>query len=172
MTTNTQNANANQVRSLRDMLVPALLFYVVMTAMFVGLDAFMDKPTSMNLPFMPFLVSMVSFTSDARRARDWRNGTKVVAVLTAVAMLLAFIYQLAVGEVNLLGVGIYPATAILLLAITWVIRAIGKTAPFQFLGRHLARFGASKWVQRTAAVIVLAGGLAITVYAYWLNHGS
>ncbi|MDW2178507.1 nitrite reductase, partial [Vibrio sp. 1637] len=26
--------------------------------------------------------------------------------------------------------------------------------------------------QRTAAVIVLAGGLAITVYAYWLNHGS
>ncbi|ECU4790399.1 nitrite reductase, partial [Salmonella enterica subsp. enterica serovar Dublin] len=60
MTTNTQNANANQVRSLRDMLVPALLFYVVMTAMFVGLDAFMDKPTSMNLPFMPFLVSMVS----------------------------------------------------------------------------------------------------------------
>ncbi|HGT3428573.1 TPA: nitrite reductase, partial [Klebsiella pneumoniae] len=49
MTTNTQNANANQVRSLRDMLVPALLFYVVMTAMFVGLDAFMDKPTSMNL---------------------------------------------------------------------------------------------------------------------------
>ncbi|EJL8159370.1 nitrite reductase, partial [Salmonella enterica] len=25
MTTNTQNANANQVRSLRDMLVPALL---------------------------------------------------------------------------------------------------------------------------------------------------
>ena len=25
---------------------------------------------------------------------------------------------------------------------------------------------------RTAAVIVLAGGLAITVYAYWLNHGS
>ncbi len=145
MTTNTQNANANQVRSLRDMLVPALLFYVVMTAMFVGLDAFMDKPTSMNLPFMPFLVSMVSFTSDARRAWDWRNGTKVVAVLTAVAMLLA---------------------------ITWVIRAIGKTAPFQFLGRHLARFGASKWVQRTAAVIVLAGGLAITVYAYWLNHGS
>ncbi len=88
MTTNTQNANANQVRSLRDMLVPALLFYVVMTAMFVGLDAFMDKPTSMNLPFMPFLVSMVSFTSDARRAWDWRNGTKVVAVLTAVAMLL------------------------------------------------------------------------------------
>ncbi|HBQ8720297.1 TPA: nitrite reductase, partial [Klebsiella pneumoniae] len=79
MTTNTQNANANQVRSLRDMLVPALLFYVVMTAMFVGLDAFMDKPTSMNLPFMPFLVSMVSFTSDARRAWDWRNGTKVVA---------------------------------------------------------------------------------------------
>lgn len=134
MTTNTQNANANQVRSLRDMLVPALLFYVVMTAMFVGLDAFMDKPTSMNLPFMPFLVSMVSFTSDARRAWDWRNGTKVVAVLTAVAMLLAFIYQLAVGEVNLLGVGIYPATAILLLAITWVIRAIGKTAPFQFWG--------------------------------------
>ncbi len=61
---------------------------------------------------------MVSFTSDARRAWDWRNGTKVVAVLTAVAMLLAFIYQLAVGEVNLLGVGIYPATAILLLAIT------------------------------------------------------
>lgn len=118
MTTNTQNANANRVRSLRDMLVPALLFYVVMTAMFVGLDAFMDKPTSMNLPFMPFLVSMVSFTSDARRAWDWRNGTKVVAVLTAVAMLLAFIYQLAVGEVNLLGVGIYPATAILLLAIT------------------------------------------------------
>lgn len=159
MTTNTQNANANQVRSLRDMLVPALLFYVVMTAMFVGLDAFMDKPTSMNLPFMPFLVSMVSFTSDARRAWDWRNGTKVVAVLTAVAMLLAFIYQLAVGEMNLLGVGIYPATAILLLAISWVIRAIGKTAPFQFLGRHLARFGASKWVQRTAAVIVLAGGL-------------
>lgn len=159
MTTNTQNANANQVRSLRDMLVPALLFYVVMTAMFVGLDAFMDKPTSMNLPFMPFLVSMVSFTSDARRAWDWRNGTKVVAVLTAVAMLLAFIYQLAVGEMNLLGVGIYPATAILLLAITWVIRAIGKTAPFQFLGRHLARFGASKWVQRTAAVIVLAGAL-------------
>lgn len=131
MTTNTQNANANQVRSLRDMLVPALLFYVVMTAMFVGLDAFMDKPTSMNLPFMPFLVSMVSFTSDARRAWDWRNGTKVVAVLTAVAMLLAFIYQLAVGEMNLLGVGIYPATAILLLAISWVIRAIGKTAPFQ-----------------------------------------
>ncbi|WP_420135930.1 nitrite reductase [Salmonella enterica] len=159
MTTNTQNANANQVRSLRDMLVPALLFYVVMTAMFVGLDAFMDKPTSMNLPFMPFLVSMVSFTSDARRAWDWRNGTKVVAVLTAVAMLLAFIYQLAVGEMNLLGVGIYPATAILLLAISWVIRAIGKTAPFQFLGRHLARFGASKWVQRTAAVIVLAGAL-------------
>ncbi len=118
MTTNTQNANANQVRSLRDMLVPALLFYVVMTAMFVGLDAFMDKPTSMNLPFMPFLVSMVSFTSDARRAWDWRNGTKVVAVLTAVAMLLAFIYQLAVGEMNLLGVGIYPATAILLLAIS------------------------------------------------------
>lgn len=153
------------------MLVPALLFYVVMTAMFVGLDAFMDKPTSMNLPFMPFLVSMVSFTSDARRAWDWRNGTKVVAVLTAVAMLLAFIYQLAVGEVNLLGVGIYPATAILLLAITRVIRAIGKTAPFQFPG-DTARFGASKWVQRTAAVIVLAGGLAITVYAYWLNHGS
>lgn len=53
-----------------------------------------------------------------------------------------------------------------------MIRSIGKTAPFQFLGRHLARFGASKWVQRTAAVIVLAGGLAITVYAYWLNHGS
>lgn len=105
------------------MFVPALLFYVVMTAMFVGLDAFMDKPTSMNLPFMPFLVSMVSFTSDARRAWDWRNGTKVVAVLTAVAMLLAFIYQLAVGEMNLLGL-VYPATAILLLAITWVIRAI------------------------------------------------
>ncbi|EPN1048713.1 hypothetical protein ACTU0R_002776 [Proteus mirabilis] len=104
MTTNTQNANANQVRSLRDMLVPALLFYVVMTAMFVGLDAFMDKPTSMNLPFMPFLVSMVSFTSDARRAWDWRNGTKVVAVLTAVTMLLAFIYQLAVGEMNLLAI--------------------------------------------------------------------
>ncbi len=37
-----------------------------MTAMFVGLDAFIDKPTSMNLPFMPFLVSMVSFTSDVR----------------------------------------------------------------------------------------------------------
>ncbi|MCK0307287.1 nitrite reductase, partial [Salmonella enterica] len=63
-------------------------------------------------------------------------------------------------------------TAFLLLAITWVIRAIGKTAPFQFLGRHLARIGASKWVQRTVAVMVLAGGLAITVYAYWLNHGS
>ena len=172
MTTNTQNANTNRDMSLRNMLVPALLFYVMMTAMFLGLDAFMDQTTSMNLPFMPFLVSMVSFTSDARRAWDWRSGTKVVAVLTTVAMLLAFIYQLAVGEMNLLGVGIYPATAILLLAITWVIRAIGKTAPFQFLGRHLARFGASKWVQRTAAVIVLAGGLAITVYAYWLSHGS
>ncbi|EKO3572669.1 nitrite reductase [Vibrio metschnikovii] len=172
MTTNTENANTNQVKSLRDMLVPALLFYVVMTSMFVGLDAFMDKPTSMNLPFMPFLISMVSFTSDARRAWDWRNAIKVVAVLTAVAMLFAFIYQLAVGEMNLLGIGIYPATALLMLAVTWIIRSIGKTAPFQFLGRLLARIGASKWVQRTAAVIVLAGGLAITFYAYWLNHGS
>ncbi|MFH7094786.1 nitrite reductase, partial [Klebsiella pneumoniae] len=33
-------------------------------------------------------------------------------------------------------------------------------------------FGASKWGQRTAEVVVLAGGLAITIYAYWLNHGS
>jgi hypothetical protein len=172
MTTNNENANTNQVKSLRDMLVPALLFYVVMTSMFVGLDAFMDKPTSMNLPFMPFLISMVSFTSDARRAWDWRNAIKVVAVLTAVAMLFAFIYQLAVGEMNLLGIGVYPATALLMLVVTWTIRSIGKTAPFQFLGRLLARFGASKWVQRTAAVIVLAGGLSITVYAYWLNHGS
>ncbi len=172
MTTNTQNANTNRDMSLRNMLVPALLFYVMMTAMFLGLDAFMDQTTSMNLPFMPFLVSMVSFTSDARRAWDWRNGTKVVAVLTAVAMLLAFIYQLAVGEMNLLGIGVYPATALLMLVVTWIIRSIGKTAPFLFLGGHLARFGASKWVQRTAAVIVLAGGLAITVYAYWLNHGS
>lgn len=168
----TQNANINQVKSLRNMLVPALLFYVVMTAMFLGLDAFMDKSTSMNLPFMPFLVSMVCFTSDARRAWDWRNGIKVVAVLTAVAMLFAFIYQLAFGEINLFGVGIYPATAFLLLAITWGIRAIRKTAPVQSLGRPLARFGASKWVQRTVAVIVLAWGLAITVYAYCLNHGS
>ncbi len=133
MTTNTQNANANRVRSLRDMLVPALLFYVVMTAMFVGLDAFMDKPTSMNLPFMPFLVSMVSFTSDARRAWDWRNGTKVVAVLTAVAMLLAFIYQLAVGEVNLLGL-VYTRPQPSFCWQSPVIRAIGKTAPFQFPG--------------------------------------
>ncbi|MBW3762765.1 nitrite reductase [Aeromonas veronii] len=172
MMSKTQNANTNQVKSLRNMLVPALLFYVVMTAMFLGLDAFMDKSTSMNLPFMPFLVSMVCFTSDARRAWDWRNGIKVVAVLTAVAMLFAFIYQLAVGEVNLFGVGIYPATAFLLLAITWGIRAISKTAPVQSLGRPLARFGASKWVQRTVAVIVLAWGLAITVYAYCLNHGS
>lgn len=172
MTTNTQNANTNQIKSLRDMLVPALLFYVVMTAMFVGLDAFMDKPTSMNLPFMPFLISMVSFAHDARRAWDWRNEIKVVAVLTAVAMSLAFIYQLVVGEMNLFGISIYPVTALLVLVITWGIRAIGKTAPFQFLGRHLERFGASKWVQRTAALIVFAGGLAITVYAYWLNHGG
>ncbi len=43
------NANANQVRSLRDMLVPALLFYVVMTAMFVWvLTHSWIKPTSMN----------------------------------------------------------------------------------------------------------------------------
>ena len=172
MTTNTQNANTNRDMSLRNMLVPALLFYVMMTAMFLGLDAFMDQTTSMNLPFMPFLISMVCFTSDARRAWDWRNGIKVVAVLTVVAMLFAFAYQLAVGKVSLFGVGIYPVTAFLLLAITWVIRAIGKTAPFQFLGRHLARIGASKWVQRTVAVMVLAGGLAITVYAYWLNQGS
>nr|QHU23978.1 nitrite reductase [Klebsiella oxytoca]WNL65601.1 nitrite reductase [Klebsiella oxytoca] len=172
MTTNTQNANTNRDMSLRNMLVPALLFYVMMTAMFLGLDAFMDQTTSMNLPFMPFLVSMVCFTSDARRAWDWRNGLKVVVVLTVVAMLFAFAYQLAVGKVSLFGVGIYPVTAFLLLAITWVIRAIGKTAPFQFLGRRLARIGASKWVQRTVAVMVLAGGLAITVYAYWLNQGS
>ncbi|MBC8951296.1 nitrite reductase [Xenorhabdus sp. TS4] len=158
MTTNTQNVNANQEKSFRDMLIPALLFYVVMTGMFVGFDAFMDKPASMNLPFMPFFVSMVSFTSDARREWGWRNGIKVVAVVTTVAMLFAFIYQIVVGEMNLFGVGIYPASALLLLAIIWVIRSIGKTAPFQFLGRHLARFGASKWVQRTAAVIVLAGG--------------
>ena len=70
MTTNTQNANTNRDMSLRNMLVPALLFYVMMTAMFLGLDAFMDQTTSMNLPFMPFLVSMVCFTSDARRAWD------------------------------------------------------------------------------------------------------
>lgn len=169
MITNTQDANTNQIKSLRDMLVPALFFYVAMTVIFVGVDALMGQPTSMNLSFIPFLVSMVSFTCDARQAWDWKNGIKAVAELTGVAMLLAFIYQLVVGEMNLFVVGIYPIIALLLLAMTWVIRTIGKTALFQFLGRHLARFGSSKWGQRAAIVIVLVGGFVITIYAYWIN---
>ncbi len=86
-------------------------------------------------------------------------------------LLLAFIYQLRGRRDESLRVGIYPATAILLLAISGDSR-YRKDSTFPVPGRHLARFGASKWVQRTAAVIVLAGGLAITIYAYWLNHGS
>lgn len=112
-----------------------------------------------------------SYAGDARREWGWRNGIRIVAFITLLAVSAAAYYQLAMDAVNVAKLMLYPTTAVALLAASYCIQLLGRTPPIQFMGRYLARLGASKWVVRTVAVLVIAGGFAITAYDYWLRNG-
>lgn len=158
-------------KRFRDMLIPALIFYVAFTAMFMVFDVVIIKePLGDNLPFLPFLLAIVNFAGDARKEWGWWNGIKVVSFITALAVSAAAIYQLAMDTVDVKMLVLYPSTAVALLVASWLVRVIGRTPPFQFMGRHLSRLGAAKWFQRTVAFVLIAGSIAITVYAYWLRN--
>lgn len=175
MTTNTEtnaavSSGPNEKR-FRDMLLPALIFYVMVTAMFMILEVTItDEPLADNLPFLPFMITIASFISDTRRDWGWWSVIKVVCCITALAVSAAAIYQLAVDTLDVQMLALYPATAFAVLAVSWLVNAIGRTSPFQFMGRKLARLGVSKWFQRMAALLIIAAGIAITVYAYWLRN--
>lgn len=175
MTTNTESNAALSSRTdekrFRDMLLPALIFYVAFTAMFMIFDITIAKePLADNLPFLPFLLAIANFAGDARKEWGWWNGIKVVSFITALAASAAAIYQLAMDTVDIKMLALYPSTAVALLVASWLVRVIGRTPPFQFMGRHLSRLGAAKWFQRTVAFVLIAGAIVITVYAYWLRN--
>ncbi len=165
MTTNTESNAALSSRTdekrFRDMLLPALIFYVAFTAMFMIFDITIAKePLADNLPFLPFLLAIANFAGDARKEWGWWNGIKVVSFITALAVSAAAIYQLPMDTVDVKRLALYPSTAVALLVASWLVRVIGRTPPFQFMGRHLSRLGAAKWFQRTVAFFLLAGAIA------------
>lgn len=175
VTTNTESnavvSSRTDGKRFRDMLLPALIFYVAFTAMFMIFDiTIANEPLADNLPFLPFLLAITNFAGDARKEWGWWNGIKVVSFITALAVCAAAIYQLAMDTVDVKMLALYPSTAVALLVASWLVRVIGRTPPFQSMGKHLSRLGAAKWFQRTVAFVLIAGAIVITVYAYWLRN--
>lgn len=164
MTTNTESNAAVSSRTdekrFRDMLLPALIFYVAFTAMFmIFYVVIIKEPLEANLLFLPFIMTFANFSRDVKKDWGWLNGIKVVSFITGLAVSVAAIYQLAMDTVDIKMLALYPATAIALMATSWLITALGQTPPFQF-----------KWFQRTIAYLLIAAAIAFPVYAYWLEN--
>lgn len=172
VTTNTEfNAavsGGTDEKQFRDMLLPALIFYVAFTAMFVIFDITIAKePFADNHPFLPFLLAIANFARDARKEWGWWNGIKVVSFITALAVSTTAIYQIVMDTVDVKMLVLYPSSAVALMVGSWLVRVLGRTPPFQLLGRHLSCLGAAKWFQRTIAFVLIPGAIAITVYAFY-----
>jgi hypothetical protein len=162
--------NKPSTRKMNDILVPALIFYLFIAAGIISFGVFVsDKPFSDSSALGAFLFAIYFMSRDFVKAGDWRIGVMAVGWLTTIAVSAVGLYQLVMDRVDIEVIGMYPLSAILILAVMGLMDALRRIKPIRFAGQRLSQFGDSKWVQYPVIAILLGGTVAITVIAHWLQ---